>query len=102
MATATVSARLDAEELEALDSLASVSHIDRSTLVKILLRRGMKMLALERAVAAYRAEEVTLSRAAEMSGVSVREFLSQMGGHAIELHYDVEELQEDLVVPIAR
>jgi predicted HTH domain antitoxin len=94
MASKTVSTRLDPEELELLDVLGDLSGLDRASLIKVLLRRGMQELRLEQAVAAYRKERVTLSRAAELSGLSLWDFLARMDEEG--LHYDVAEFEADL------
>ncbi len=96
MASSTVSARLDAEELKLLESLAELSGFDRSTLIKSLLRRGMKELRFEHAVEAYRKEAITLSRAAEVAGVPLWDFIALMKDENLELHYDVGDLEADV------
>jgi predicted HTH domain antitoxin len=96
MATRTVSTRLETEELRQLETLAHSSDLDRSTLVRTLLRRGMREIRMEQAVEAYRAETVTLGRAAEMAGVGTWDFLALMANHDLELHYGVEDLEADL------
>lgn len=47
-------------------------------------------------VEAYRREEVSLSRAAELAGLGTWEFLELMGPEKLELHYDVAEFEDDL------
>jgi predicted HTH domain antitoxin len=98
MPTTTISARVDAEEAIIIEALAKEEGCDRSTLIKSLLRRGVRVLRLERAVASYAAEEVSLSRAAEKAGVSIWDFLALMPENNLNLHYDVAELEEDLLV----
>jgi predicted HTH domain antitoxin len=92
----TMSARLEADELQLLDSLAGLSGCDRSALIKTLLRLGMKELRFEQAVDAYRKESVTLGRAAELAGIHLWDFLARMRDQQLELHYDVEEFEADL------
>ncbi len=96
MASVTISTRLDPEEVKLLESLAELSGLDRSTLVKSLLRRGMKELRLDHAAEALRKEKVTLSRAAELAGLNVWDFVAGMQGMGLELHYGVDELDQDL------
>lgn len=95
-ATTTVSTRLDESEMALLDSLAEVSGADRSTLVRSLMRRGMKQFRLEQAVEAYRHGAATLSRSAEIAGISLWDFLSRMESESLDLHYGVEEFEADL------
>jgi predicted HTH domain antitoxin len=79
-----------------LESLADLSGLDRSTLVKSLLRRGMKELRLDHAAEALRNEKVTLSRAAELAGLDVWDFIAGMESRGLELHYGIDDLNQDL------
>ena len=91
-----MSTRLDPEEVKLLESLAELSGFDRSTLVKSLLRRGMKELRFEQAVEAFREEKVTLSRAAEIAGVDQWDFVARMKDQNLELHYDTGDFETDI------
>ena len=95
-ATTTVSTRLNQSELALIQSLAELEGCDRGTLFRSLLRSGLERLRRDRAVEAYRREQVTLSRAAELAGMSVWDFLALMESEKLELHYDVTEFREDL------
>lgn len=96
MATRTVSTRLNEEELALLDEMADRSGLDRASLTKTLLRRGLGQLRFEEAVSAYRMSQVTLSRAAEMAGISIWDFIGRMDEQDLTLHYGIAELEEDL------
>jgi len=96
MTSVTLSTRMTPEELAQFDALAEMAGSDRSGLLKSLVRRGMKELRMENAVAAFRREQATLSRAAEIAGLPLWEFVSQMGTNNIDLHYDVEDFESDL------
>jgi hypothetical protein len=85
-ASSTVSTRLDAQELALIQSLAELEGCDRATLIKSLLRKGM----------AFRAEEVTLSKAAELAGMDLWDFLALMETEKLDLHYDVADFEQDL------
>jgi predicted HTH domain antitoxin len=65
-------------------------------LIKALLRQGIKDLRLRRAAEAYRREEISLSRAAELAGVGAWDFIALMEREALELHYGPAEFEEDL------
>ena len=96
MATTTIAARVGTEEAALIEALAEMEGCDRSALIRSIVRRGIKALRFDRAVAAYRAEEITLSRAAELAGVSTWDFLALMPKEQLDLHYDVGEFEEDL------
>ncbi len=96
MKSVTVSMRLSTEEAERLERQAREMGIERPTFLKRALRRGACDLLFERGCEAYRRGEVTLSRAAEIAGVSLRDMIARMQGADLELSYKVEDLASDL------
>ncbi len=98
MRTVTISMRLPQAEVVALEKLAQELGTERPTLLKRALRRGAQDLKYERACQAYRAEEATLSRAAELAGLSLRDMILRLKADDLELSYGVEELAKDLQV----
>ncbi len=92
----TISMRLPALEANQLEKQAREIGIERPTFLKQALRRGAADLLFERACDAYRREEVTLSRAAEIAGVSLRDMIARMQRADLELSYGVDDLSNDL------
>lgn len=79
-----------------MEQLCEQSGLDRAALMKRLLREGMARMRWELAVKAYAEERVSLSRAAELAGVGVRDFMARMPAERLELGYGPEDLEEDL------
>ncbi len=96
MKSVTISMRLSAAEASQLERQARELGVERPTLLKRALRRGARDLLVEHACEAYRGGEVTLSRAAEMAGLSLRDMIVRMRSAGLELSYGVEELAGDL------
>ena len=96
MATVTVSTRLEEEECAVLDSLAEREFLDRGALIKSVLRRGIRDLSLKHAMESYQAGEITLSKASELTGLSLWDLHDHMGRNNICLNYGVEDLEDDL------
>ncbi len=96
MKTQTVSTRLTPQEAEKIESLAARAGVDRGVFIKQLIRRGLAGLAFEQACEAYRAGEVSLSRAAEMAGLRLRDLLLRLSDASLELSYDVQDLEDDI------
>jgi predicted HTH domain antitoxin len=96
MLTVTLSTRLNPEEVQQLDALAKISGSDRSSLLKTLVRRGLKELRMEQAMDLFQRDQITLSRAAEIAGITLWDFASQMKTRGMELHYDTAEFNEDM------
>jgi predicted HTH domain antitoxin len=96
MKTMTLSLRLDSREVKQLDEAAEHDGLDRSALLKRLLRRGYADYRYENACTAYRHGEVTLSRAAEMAGLSVYDLLSRFPADGLQLNLTTDDLRKEL------
>lgn len=96
MNTVTLSARLTKDEAQKIDDLASALGLDRGSLLKQLIRKGYKDLQTQTALDAYRRGKITLSRAAEIAELNLRDILLQLPEESIELNYDLRELQRDM------
>jgi len=96
METVTLSTRLERGEAKKIDELASELGLDRGALLKQLIRKGFRDIQTERALAAYRHGTITLSRAAEIAGLTLRDILLRFPDESIELNYDLQELQRDM------
>jgi predicted HTH domain antitoxin len=96
MQSVTLSMRVSKSEASKLKQQAREMGIERSTFLKHAIRRGAADLIFERACDAYRRGEATLSRAAEMAGLSLRDMILRMQGRDIELSYGTEDLARDL------
>ena len=96
MQTVTISVRVPKAEADRWGQLARDAGMDRATLFKQALRTGCGNALFERACAAYRRGDVTLSRAAELAGLSLREMLLRMPQAGVELQYGASDLEKDL------
>lgn len=54
--------------------------------------------ALHLAIGLFVSEETTLGQAAEIAGLTQKDFLKELGTRRIPIHYGTEELAEDLKV----
>ena len=96
MTTKTISMRLPKREVARLEQLARDLDSERSVFLKQALQRGAADLVFERACQLYRDGEATLSRAAEIAGLSLHEMMLRMRNEDLELNYDVDDLAGDL------
>ena len=91
-----MSLRLPESEVSRLESTAQALGVDRSTLLRWAVKRGASALLLECAFDAYRRGDVTLSRAAEIAGLSLRDMILKLRDQDVELNYGPEDLAADL------
>ena len=96
MSTVTLSTRLAREEAKRIDELAAQLGLDRGALLKQLIRKWYSDIQRERALDSYRHGTITLSRAAEIAGLSLRDLLLLLPEESLELNYDLPELQTDM------
>jgi predicted HTH domain antitoxin len=96
MNTVTLSTRLAKTEAEKIDELAAILGLDRGALLKQLIRKGYRDIQTERALDAYRRGTISLSRAAEIAELPLRDILLRLPEESIELNYDLRELQRDM------
>ena len=88
----TVSIRLESEDYKFLSKLAEAAKEDLSTAVRDLIARGRVLLALDR----YREGSASLSKAAEVAGVSVSEIMDLLAEHGIPSDLHVEDYRKSL------
>ena len=96
MSTVTLSMRLPRSEVTRLEEAARAVGSERSAFLKRALQRGAADLMFEGAWQAYRDDQATLSRAAEMAGLTLRDMMHRMQRADIELNYGVDDLARDL------
>jgi len=96
MQTITLSVRLPKEDAGKMGELARDLNMERSAFLKRALKRGAEDLRFEYACEAYRKGQASLSRAAEMAGLRVRDMLLRLRDAGLELNYDVSDLQKDI------
>jgi predicted HTH domain antitoxin len=88
----TVSIRLEADDYKFLRSLAEADKEDLSTAVRDLVARGRVLLALER----YREGKASLSKAAEVAGLSVSAMMDVLAEHGVTSDLRIEDYRESL------
>jgi predicted HTH domain antitoxin len=78
--------------LERVEALRRIEDVDRSTLIKEFIEDGMR----RRVVDLYRRGKLTAGRAAEVLGVSLREFLELLEREGVSVNWDSESIREYL------
>ena len=96
MTLKTVTARLPEETLEEIEAIAGRERIDRSELIRRLLDVALAKRRIDEAVKAYREGKVTLWRASEVAGVSLREMMEIIGALKVSVSYTLDDLDRDL------
>jgi len=94
MSSRAVTARLRTELLKEIEEIAKEESMDRSSAIQRLLKLGLGEYKMERALNLYRDGKVTLWKAAELAGVSLREMMEAIKARDIPYQCDLEALEE--------
>jgi len=102
MRSTAVTARLKTGLLREIQEIAEEESIDRSSAIQRLLQIGLKEYRMEKALNLYRNGKVTLWKAAELAGVSLREMMEAIKARDIPYQYDLEALEEYVTELLAK
>lgn len=91
-----ISARLSRERVRLIEEIAREEKVDKSTILDRALEHYTKEWKLQKAMESYREGLVTLSRAAEIAGISVWEMIDVLSKRKIPPQYDIEDFEEDM------
>jgi len=82
--------------LREVEKLAKKLKVDRSELIRRLLDFALQQKRIEEAVRAYQEGKVTLWKAAEMAGLSLREMMELARVRKIAVSYTIDDLRRDV------
>lgn len=91
-----ISARISKERIELVEEIARAEKVDRSTILDRALEHYTREWKLQKALESYSEGHITLSRAAEVAGLSVWEMIDAVEKRRISPQYDIEDLEDDL------
>ena len=88
--SAMITVRLSPRELERIEVIRSIQNVSRTTLLRDFIEDGLR----RRTIALYRDGKLTSSRAADILGISLREFLELLEEAGIPVNWDSEIVKE--------
>lgn len=91
-----VEIRMDEDLLKKLDELSERENVDRSTLVRKLLREGYETEKKRRAAERYKRGEITLSKAAEEAETTLWEIEKFLVNSGYISKYSIEDLKREI------
>jgi len=87
-----VTVRLSKRDLERVEAVRVLEDVDRSTLIKEFIEDGLR----RRVVDNYERGKLTAGRAAEVLGLSLREFLEILEREGVPVNWGSESVKEYL------
>lgn len=92
----TLTSRLSDDMAKEIEEIAKIENLDKSSVIRRLLDKGIIIWKEKYALKLYQDKLVSLGKAAEISSLSIWEFLEKLAEKKIPLNYDLEELLNDL------
>ncbi len=92
----TLTSRLPDEMVKKIEEIAQIEKLDKSSIIRRLLDKGIVQWMEDYALKLYQNGEVSLGRAAEISSLSIWEFLDKLAEKKIPLNYSVDDLKNDI------
>jgi len=92
----TVATRIPVELEEEIITFMNEEGLDKSTAIRRILEIGVGEWKRRRAVELYRSGKVTLWKASQMWGVSLREMLDELNRLRITAHVTAKDIEEDI------
>jgi len=92
----TITSRLPDEMVKEIEKIAEIEKLDKSSVVRRLLDKAIPTWKLDHALKLYQNRKISLGKAAELSALSIWEFLEHLSQRKIPLDYDLEDLKSDL------
>ncbi len=95
----TIATRVDKNVEISISDIMKAEGLDKSSTLRKILKKGISQWRLERAIDALRSKKATISKAAEMAGVSLYEMVDAVREKKIDyIHISKADLGEDILL----
>lgn len=91
----TITTRMGDKEVADLKIIEKEEKLDRSAVVRRLLAKSIQEWKIEKAFKQYQEKKITIGKAAELTGLTLREALAMASSRGIPFQYSLKDLQED-------
>ncbi|TKJ23099.1 MAG: hypothetical protein CEE43_05115 [Promethearchaeota archaeon Loki_b32] len=92
----TITTRLPDDMVEEIERIAEIEKLDKSSVIRRLLNKAIPEWKLEYSLKLYQDKKVSIGKAAELSSISIWEFMEKLSQHKIPINYNLEDLENDL------
>ena len=92
----SITSRLPDDMIKEINRISEIEKLDKSSVIRKLLDRAIKIWKIENAIEYFRNNKISLGKAAEIAELSIWEFLNKLQELKIPIHYDVDNLKQDL------
>jgi len=91
----TISVRFPKEDLNEIEIISKEEKRKKSEVLREIMYKGIMVKKLEIALKKFQDNEATISKAAEIAGISLTKFMDILYKRGINFHYTLEDFKED-------
>jgi len=91
----TITTRVTDELSKDIKEFAKEDKVDTSTAVRQLLASAVKQKKIDNALEQYKKKQITIGKAAALSGTSLRDMISFAAKEEIPFQYGLSDLKDD-------
>jgi predicted HTH domain antitoxin len=81
---------------EEIDLLVQMTQLDKSALVRMLLRRSIRDVRVEQAIKAYEDGKVSFGKASEIAGLNMWEWIDEVHKNGVQWQFSAADAQAEL------
>lgn len=82
-------------KLEISEDLLREFDIKSTSNLKEIIEAGIKQMKIKKALQQYKEGNISIAKAAELAGISLREMMLQASARGIKPNYDKEMIEEE-------
>ncbi len=82
--------------MKEIDEFQKVTNLDKSTLIRQLLKKSIREMKIDYALKAYAEEKISFGKAADIAGLNIWEFIDEAQRHKVELIFTVKDAEREL------
>lgn len=90
-----ISIRPTPEISRKLETLSSLTALDRSSLIRMALSSGLDEALKKHALELYKGDAISLGRAAIIAGISIREMIDLLTKDHVMLNLSIQDIMDD-------
>ena len=92
----TIATRIPTDLEKEIRRFMEEEGLDKSTAIRQILEIGVNEWKKKRAIELYRQEKITLWKASQIAGISLREMFEELNRLRIPIHVKAEDIEEDI------
>ncbi|MFX0132229.1 MAG: UPF0175 family protein [Candidatus Hodarchaeota archaeon] len=91
-----IATRISKELEKDIESFMKDKGLDKSSAVRKILEMGLNEWKKKKAIELFSLKRVTLWKASEIAGISLREMMDELNKQKIPIHVSIRDIEEDI------